>query len=169
MQIILLHPRFTKARSVTLGTKHLLLMLLLLVSVIAGASLSITYFLLNKAGDPDAAPMLHKLAVSMSQEEDGRNEKFLKENLAMMAVKVGEMQAQMMRLDALGERVQGLAGIRPEEFNFKELPGRGGAEVSSIAGSGRDVAWTSCAACSTTWPRMPAIVPIISTRWNPPS
>ena len=35
MQIILLHPRFTKARSVTLGTKNLLLMLLLLVSVIA--------------------------------------------------------------------------------------------------------------------------------------
>jgi len=32
-------------------------------------------------------------------------------------------------LDALGERVQGLAGVKPEEFNFKEAPGRGGAEV----------------------------------------
>jgi murein DD-endopeptidase MepM/ murein hydrolase activator NlpD len=37
------------------------------------------------------------------------------------------MQAQLMRLDALGERVQGLAGVKPEEFNFKEKPGRGGA------------------------------------------
>jgi hypothetical protein len=112
--------------------------------------------------------MLHKLAVSMSQEEDGRNEKFLKENLAMMAVKVGEMQAQMMRLDALGERVQGLAGIRPEEFNFKESPGRGGAEVSSLAGPAAMSAWTSCAACWTTWPWMPAIAPITSTPSNPP-
>ena len=48
-----------------------------------------------------------------------------------MAVKLGEMQAQMMRLDALGERVQGLAGVKPEEFNFKELPARGGPEISS--------------------------------------
>jgi murein DD-endopeptidase MepM/ murein hydrolase activator NlpD len=38
------------------------------------------------------------------------------------------MQAQLMRLDALGERVAKLAGIRPEEFNFRDLPGRGGAE-----------------------------------------
>ena len=57
------------------------------------------------------------------------NDKYLKENLAAMAAKLGEMQAQLIRLDALGERVQGLAGVKPEEFNFKEPPGRGGIEV----------------------------------------
>lgn len=31
-----------------------------------------------------------------------------------------------MRLDALGERVAKIAGIRPEEFNFRDLPGLGG-------------------------------------------
>ncbi|MBB5392675.1 MULTISPECIES: M23 family metallopeptidase [unclassified Herbaspirillum] len=139
MQIILLHPRFTRARSVTLGSKHLLIMLVLLMGAIAACSVLLSYLLLRHAADADASPMFHKLAISMSRQEDDRKEKYLKENLAMMAVKVGEMQAQMMRLDALGERVQGLAGIRPEEFNFKELPGRGGAEVSSIAGPGRDV------------------------------
>jgi lysostaphin len=41
---------------------------------------------------------------------------------------MGEMQAQLMRLDALGERMAKTAGIRPEEFNFRELPGRGGPE-----------------------------------------
>jgi hypothetical protein len=46
-------------------------------------------------------------------------------NLAAMAVKLGEMQAQLMAR-RLGERVQGLAGVKPEEFNFKELPARGG-------------------------------------------
>jgi murein DD-endopeptidase MepM/ murein hydrolase activator NlpD len=62
------------------------------------------------------------------------NDKYLKENLAAMAVKLGEMQAQLIRLDALGERVQGLAGVKPEEFNFKDSPGRGGAEVSVAGG-----------------------------------
>lgn len=138
MQIILLHPRFTKARSVTLGSRHLIGLLLLASGSVLACATLISWLVLRQAGDADASPMFHRLAVSMSQQEDDRKEKYLKENLAMMAVKLGEMQAQMMRLDALGERVQGLAGIRPEEFNFKEAPGRGGAEVTSASGV-RDV------------------------------
>jgi murein DD-endopeptidase MepM/ murein hydrolase activator NlpD len=38
-----------------------------------------------------------------------------------------------MRLDALGERVQGLSGVKPEEFNFKEKPGQGGPESSGTS------------------------------------
>jgi murein DD-endopeptidase MepM/ murein hydrolase activator NlpD len=44
-----------------------------------------------------------------------------------MAVKLGEMQAQLTRLDALGERLSSLAGIRAQEFRFSEAPGLGGA------------------------------------------
>src|SRR5687767_6003028 len=44
-----------------------------------------------------------------------------------MAVKLGEMQAQLTRLDALGERLSSLAGLRPQEFRFSEAPGLGGA------------------------------------------
>jgi murein DD-endopeptidase MepM/ murein hydrolase activator NlpD len=44
-----------------------------------------------------------------------------------MAVRVGQMQAQLVRLDALGERLATLAGIKPSEFRFSEMPGRGGA------------------------------------------
>ena len=139
MQIILLHPRLTKARSITLTSRHLLVALLLLVGSVFGSAALLSYMALRHAADADASPVFHRLAVSMSQQEDDRKEKYLKENLAMMAVKLGEMQAQMMRLDALGERVQGLAGVRPEEFNFKELPGRGGVENSSIGGPGREV------------------------------
>ncbi|MFL9924735.1 M23 family metallopeptidase [Herbaspirillum lusitanum] len=142
MQIILLHPRFTRARSVTLTSRHLLLMLLLLVAAVAASSVLISYLVLRHASDSEASPAMHKLMMSMTQQEDDRKEKYLKENLAVMAVKLGEMQAQLMRLDALGERVQGLAGIRPEEFNFKELPGRGGAEISSIGGAGREVGFS---------------------------
>src|SRR5207249_2929160 len=43
------------------------------------------------------------------------------------AVKLGEMQAQLTRLDALGERLSSLAGMRPQEFRLSEAPGLGGA------------------------------------------
>jgi murein DD-endopeptidase MepM/ murein hydrolase activator NlpD len=48
-----------------------------------------------------------------------------------MAVKLGEMQSQLMRLDTLGERLAKAAGFKPHELMFGETPGRGGA-VSSL-------------------------------------
>lgn len=139
MQIILMHPRLARARSVTLGSKHVVLVLLVLLMVIVMAAAGLSYTVLRQASNGESSPMLHKLLVSMTQQEDDRKDKFLKENLAVMAIKLGEMQAQLMRLDALGERVQGLAGVRPEEFNFKELPGRGGMETSGLGGPGREL------------------------------
>jgi murein DD-endopeptidase MepM/ murein hydrolase activator NlpD len=139
MQIILLHPRLTRARSMTLGTRHVVLLLLALVLGVCGSAIGLSFLILRNAADGESSPVVHKLLVSMTQQEDDRKEKYLKENLAVMAIKLGEMQAQLMRLDALGERVQGLAGVRPEEFNFKEKPGRGGMETSDIGGAGREL------------------------------
>lgn len=137
MQIILLHPRFSHAKSVTLTRRHLLLCLIgFVLAVIAGAAL-LSYFALRHA-DAMPAPVRNMMA-SVSSGEDAGKDKFLKENLALMARKLGEMQAQMMRLDALGERVQGLAGVKPTEFNFGELPGRGGVEPSMDGTSSHDL------------------------------
>ncbi len=130
MQIILLHPRLRHARSVTLTSRHLLLAAaaFLLVVALAAGLLSL---LLVRHGADFGLPLLQ--AAHAAPVEAGRQDRYVRENLAAMAVKLGEMQAQLMRLDALGERVQGLAGIKPEEFNFHEMPGRGGLAPSSAA------------------------------------
>ena len=59
----------------------------------------------------------------MQQEESERTQDFVRQNLNAMAVKLGEMQAQLMRLDALGERLSTVAGVRPSDFRFGEVPG----------------------------------------------
>lgn len=125
MQIIVMHSRFSRAKSVTLTSRHLVALalgLVLLVLVCTGLGIY-----LSKHGLTSNYIIGDAVAAS-DNTHDGRQEKYLKENLSVMAVKLGEMQAQLARLDALGERVQGLAGVKPEEFNFKELPGRGGVE-----------------------------------------
>jgi murein DD-endopeptidase MepM/ murein hydrolase activator NlpD len=76
-------------------------------------------------------PLLDSLVRSAQEAQRRKTEEFLRENLNAMAVKLGEMQAQLMRLDALGERLSALAGLKPGEFRFAELPGRGGA-VSNV-------------------------------------
>src|SRR4029078_13218485 len=57
---------------------------------------------------------------------------FMQQNLNAMAVKIGEMQAQLTRLDALGERLSSMAGIQPQEFRFSETPGLGGAQSTTM-------------------------------------
>lgn len=129
MQVILLHPRFNRAKSITLGARHLALMATaFLLSVLLATVL--LYFLIVHYSI--RLPFTGNTATAGSVAGAQDKDKYLKENLTAMAIKLGEMQAQLMRLDALGERVQGLAGVKPEEFNFKEAPGRGGAEVSSL-------------------------------------
>ena len=126
MQIILLHPRFS-AKTLTLTHWHLLLLVFgFMCSVIMAASL--LYYLTFRHVTDLKIPLVRDMVASATQDDASKKDKYIKENLAAMAMKLGEMQAQLMRLDALGERVQGLAGVKPQEFNFKELPGRGGVE-----------------------------------------
>lgn len=53
---------------------------------------------------------------------------YMRENLDVMAKRLGEMQARMMQIESLGERVAGLAGLSPADFQVK--PGAGGALVA---------------------------------------
>ncbi|GAB3011471.1 M23 family metallopeptidase [Bowmanella dokdonensis] len=48
------------------------------------------------------------------------------QQLTGMMVKLGEMQGQLHRLNALGERLAREADLNSEEFNFSELPAIGG-------------------------------------------
>jgi murein DD-endopeptidase MepM/ murein hydrolase activator NlpD len=136
MQVIIMHSRLTQAKSLTLTSKHLAIF----VSLFVLFAFCISVLVINlTARYSTSDSVLVKALLPAALQNDGglgitSNDKYLKENLAAMAVKVGEMQAQLIRLDALGERVQGLAGVKPEEFNFKESPGRGGAEVSVAPG-----------------------------------
>lgn len=135
MQIILLHSRFTRVRSVTLTARHLLALFVMLVFSVVAVGALVAYLTLRHASNGEPSPMMHKLLASLMQEEEGRKEKYIKENLAVMAIKLGELQAQLMRLDSLGARVQGLSGVSPEEFNFKDVPGRGGIDTTATHGA----------------------------------
>lgn len=52
-------------------------------------------------------------------------------HLNALAMRLGQMQAQMIRLDALGQRLTKAADLDEGEFNFDQLPAQGGP-VSSL-------------------------------------
>ena len=124
VQIILISDRLAKARSMTLSLGHLFasafLMFLLVVSATAGV-----YWLTLRYASEVPLPALHRLVLAAQDTEAERSRAFVQQNLNAMAVKLGEMQAQLTRLDALGERVASLAGMR--DVKLAEAPGLGGA------------------------------------------
>jgi murein DD-endopeptidase MepM/ murein hydrolase activator NlpD len=131
VHIILVSDRLATAKSISLGTRHLLAAMALLTAAVVALSSSMFYLVFRHAVEIKL-PLVQTLLLS-AQEQQTRNAKeFMRENLNAMAVRLGQMQAQLVRLDALGERLSGLAGIKPHEFRMSEPPGRGGALPTSI-------------------------------------
>ena len=124
MQIILISDRLARARSVSLSLRHLFGSALLALAVVLGATAGLYWLTLRYAAEVPL-PALQRLVLSAHEAETERSRAFVQQNLNAMAVKVGEMQAQLTRLDALGERVSALAGVK--DFRFNEAPGLGGA------------------------------------------
>ncbi len=126
MQIILISDRLAKSSSITLSSRHLVGTAIAAMMLVCSATVGLYWLSLRYAADA-RFPVLQQLVLSAHQAEAERGREFVQQNLNAMAVKLGEMQAQLTRLDALGERLSSLAGLRPQEFRFSEAPGLGGA------------------------------------------
>lgn len=130
MHIILVSNRLATAKSISLTLRHIT-MLAFGFGVLVLLLATLIYYVTFRHAADIKLPLLQNILATLQEEEKQKSTDFMRENLNAMAVKVGQMQAQLMRLDALGERLSALSGIKPQEFRFNELPGRGGA-VSSL-------------------------------------
>jgi len=100
----------------------------LLASVVLMLGSVVTYHGVFLEGVRQGWPGFTSVGRMVHQSEVQTQEVFMRENLDAMARKLGEMQARMMQMESLGERVAGLAGLNPAEF--KAGPGTGGALVA---------------------------------------
>jgi murein DD-endopeptidase MepM/ murein hydrolase activator NlpD len=124
VQIILISDRLAKARSLSITLRHLVGSAFLALLLLLGATAALYWMTLRYAPDI-RVPALQRLVLVAQEAEAERGRTFVQQNLNAMAVKLGEMQAQLTRLDALGERLSSAAGVR--DIRFSEAPGMGGA------------------------------------------
>lgn len=127
MQLIITDAWLAKSRAMHLsGTKLILAALaasFALMLVAAGL-----YHWVFLKGAREGWPVVGTLLRLVVKDEFEQRDRFMRENLDVLARKLGEMQAKMTQLESLGERVSGLAGVNPNEVKAK--PGQGGALVS---------------------------------------
>lgn len=115
MQILITHGSMARTRVLHLPRWKLLLGALfaaLLLMLTSGAVYH--YFFLQAARE--GWPVVSQLVRWVVREDLAQRERFMRENLDAMAHKVGEMQAKLLSLQMMGERVSGLAGVKAADL-----------------------------------------------------
>jgi murein DD-endopeptidase MepM/ murein hydrolase activator NlpD len=130
MQILITHGNAARTRSLQVTPAQMVLAacgLLLALMLLSGAIYH--YFFLKAARE--GWPVVSQLVKLVVRDEIAQRDRFMRENLDAIAQKVGDMQARMVKLEAMGDRVSSLAGLKPEDVKAlsKPLGGAGGPFV----------------------------------------
>lgn len=112
MQIIVIPGRLAKARSISLSLPQLVAGIMLAVGLLIGLTAAL-YWITLRFSPETKMPFVEQVVLAAQRAENAKSREFVQQNLNAMAVKLGEMQAQLTRLDALGERLSTLGGIKP--------------------------------------------------------
>jgi murein DD-endopeptidase MepM/ murein hydrolase activator NlpD len=127
MQLIITDAWLAKSRALHLSGTKLLLTALLVSFTLMLVAAGLYHWVFLK-GAREGWPVVGTLLRLVVKDEFEQRDRFMRENLDVLARKLGEMQAKVTQLESLAERVSGLAGVNPNEIKMK--PGQGGALVS---------------------------------------
>ena len=123
MQLIITDAWLVKSRAFHLSGAKLLMTVIISAFVLMLISAGMYHWVFLK-GAREGWPVIGTLVRLVVKDEVAQQDRFMRENIEVMAKKLGEMQAKMLQLESLGERVSGLAGVNPADITIK--PGQGG-------------------------------------------
>ena len=115
MQIMITNGRLARTRVMQLSRLQLALAFATLLVVLTLLSGTVYHFVFLKAAR-EGWPVVSQIVRLVVRDEFAQRDRFMRENLDAMAQKVGEMQAKLVKLEAVGERVAGAIGVKPEEL-----------------------------------------------------
>jgi murein DD-endopeptidase MepM/ murein hydrolase activator NlpD len=126
MQILVTDGSLARTRVLQVSRLRLALGLGVLCALLILMSGAIYHTILLKAAN-EGWPIVSQLVRLVVRDDAVQRDRVMRENLDAMAQRVGEMQAKLVKLEAMGERVSGLAGVKSEERQPLQQRPRGGA------------------------------------------
>jgi murein DD-endopeptidase MepM/ murein hydrolase activator NlpD len=138
MQLIITGRGTSSTRVLHLSVWHFVVGSLALLFFVSLAGSLLTYWTIS-SGIKERWPLVYRVIRVATAEEFASRDRYLRENLDAMAAKLGEVQAKLVRLEALGERVSNIAGVNPREFNLRQPPPAGGLLVPARPLGSEDV------------------------------
>jgi murein DD-endopeptidase MepM/ murein hydrolase activator NlpD len=131
MQILFTHGKVPRTRAFQFSPVQLVAAACVLVTSLLLLSGAIYHYLFLTAAR-EGWPVVSQIVKLIVRDEVAQRDRFLRENLDVLAQRVGEMQAKLVKLDAVGDRVAGLAGVKPAELKLLDKP----ALAASAGGQG---------------------------------
>ena len=142
MNILLLPEGVRRSRNTSFSHRHVVAMALVglvFLPIFFGVLIFEIQTLLARHHGADAGLLaaqqreLHALRNALSH-----TQAHTETHLNALAQRLGRMQAQVLRLNALGTRLTQMAKLDPEEFDFAELPAMGGPETVALTADNAD-------------------------------
>ena len=130
MQVIITDSRLTKSIAVRMTEWQLAGALSGILLVLLMVTAGLYHLIFVKAVREDW-PVFGSVVRFVAKDQIEQRDRFTRENIDVLAKKLGEMQAKMTQIESLGERLSGLAGVDPALLRSK--PGRGGALIDARA------------------------------------
>jgi murein DD-endopeptidase MepM/ murein hydrolase activator NlpD len=127
MQILITTSVLSRPRVLQFTPLRIGLTLLALAVPMMMLSLAVYHAIVLKAAQ-EHWPIISEAVRYVERQELAQRDRYMRENLDAMAEKVGDLQAKLMRLEAVSERVAGMAGMKSDELKKIE------AEPTSAAG-----------------------------------
>lgn len=121
MQIILVSRHLKAARTITIMPRHVVATLFALLVLVFSTSALFSWLSVALR-----LPLVEDLLVTLHLQEDRKTRDHVDNNLQLMAARLGELQAQVLQLDALGDRLSGIAGVKRERPVDAIKAGQGG-------------------------------------------
>ena len=125
MQILITDSSLIRTRALHFNRWQLGLIGLALAAMLMVASGAVYHFIFLTAAR-EGWPVVSQLVKLVVRDEMAQQERFMRENLDAMANRVGEMQAKLVKLESLSERVTGLAGVKSDELKAVPTRAKGG-------------------------------------------
>jgi murein DD-endopeptidase MepM/ murein hydrolase activator NlpD len=124
MQILITHGNLARTRVLRFNRWQLggvLALVLIALLVLCAVIYNFVFVKAAREGWPVVSPLV-RLVV---RDEFAQRDRFMRENLDAMAQRVGEVQAKLIKLEAMGERVSNAVGVKPEEVKINRVQGAG--------------------------------------------
>ncbi len=137
MNVVIFGKGFGTPQQYSLSGLRAGLGIVVVAGIIIGAGFGGGYWYSSKTGSGVSTTELANLGGELQEQRDSIADirQGNEDTLDALAIRIAQLNARMIRLDALGRRLTEMADIDDGEFNFESDPAMGGPEEPMAAGS----------------------------------
>ena len=137
MNVVIFGKGFGKPRQVNLSGPAAWTVAVAFAMVVSAAGFAGGYFVSTQTGSGVSQDQAFELADQINQQQQNIDtiRQSNEDTLDALAIRIAQMNARVIRLDALGRRLTGMAELEDGEFDFDSAPALGGPEEPVATGS----------------------------------